>query len=146
MLVSEKIPGKFDMTSNNTADARWQMGKETYINLATYRKNGTEVRTPVWVAEQDGHYFVFSKANAGKMKRIRNGARVKVAACTMNGKLKGDWFDAKAEITTDPLMIEQLYTGFNKKYGIQMTFGTWWTKVRGTFKDRGYLILRLDER
>ena len=39
---------------------------ETYVNLATYRKDGREVRTPVWLAGDNGEYYVFSESKAGK--------------------------------------------------------------------------------
>ena len=41
---------------------------ETYVNLATYRKDGREVRTPVWLAGDNGEYYVFSESKAGKVK------------------------------------------------------------------------------
>jgi hypothetical protein len=40
---------------------------EKYVNLATYRRNGVEVKTPVWIAELAGRYYVFSAGDAGKI-------------------------------------------------------------------------------
>jgi len=126
------------------ADRPFDPAQETYVSLASFRKNGKQVSTPVWMAEVDGDYFVFSKANAGKMKRIKNNKQVKLAACDMRGKLKSDWLSASAEITTDPEIIKKLYLGFNRKYGWQMRFGSWLTKLRGTYQDRGYLLIKIN--
>ena len=37
---------------------------QQYLNLETYRKNGTAIGTPVWFAEQDGVLYVYSVADA----------------------------------------------------------------------------------
>ena len=41
---------------------------EKYVSLATYRRNGIEVKTPVWIAELAGRYYVFSAGDAGKIR------------------------------------------------------------------------------
>jgi len=65
-----------------------------YINLATFRKNGQEVRTPVWFAGEPPQgvpekLYVYSTANSGKAKRIRNNRHVRLAPCDARGKLLG---------------------------------------------------------
>ena len=42
-----------------------------YINLITYKKDDTSVKTPVWVAEHD-YLVITSSKSAGKVKRINN--------------------------------------------------------------------------
>ncbi len=37
---------------------------------------------------------------SGKLKRIRNNPRVKVAPCNMRGDVRGEWVEARAEILT----------------------------------------------
>ena len=34
-------------------------GEERYVSLVTYRRNGSEVRTPVWIAESEGPVLPF---------------------------------------------------------------------------------------
>ena len=41
-----------------------------YINLITYKKDNTSVKTPVWVAEYDSCLVITSSKSAGKVKRI----------------------------------------------------------------------------
>ena len=79
-----------------------QFTGKRYLNLESYRKSGAAVRTPLWFAqgeaEAGGVLYVYSVADAGKVKRIRNNARVKVVPCTMRGTPKGEWVEARAEI------------------------------------------------
>jgi PPOX class probable F420-dependent enzyme len=71
---------------------------QKYISLATFRKNGQAVNTPVWFAEQDGKLYVMTRSDSGKYKRIRNNPQVKVAACTMGGKITGAEFGGTARV------------------------------------------------
>ncbi len=79
-----------------------------YLNLETYRKNGASVRTPVWFATDpstnldspDAKLYVYSTGDSGKVKRIRNNGRVKIAPCNSRGGLLGEWVEARAEIVT----------------------------------------------
>jgi uncharacterized protein len=78
---------------------------QKYINLETFRRNGVGVRTPVWFAAEPGScspelLYVYSEADSGKAKRIRNNPRVKVAPCDMRGRAKSQWVDAQARIVT----------------------------------------------
>ena len=69
---------------------------QKYISLETYRKNGQAVRTPVWFAESDGQLYVYTLADAGKAKRLRNNPRARIAPCDMRGRVIGEWSDAQA--------------------------------------------------
>jgi hypothetical protein len=71
---------------------------QKYVCLTTFRKNGLGVNTPVWFAEQAGRLYVKTRNDSGKYKRIRNNPRVRVAPCTMRGKITGPEFPAKARI------------------------------------------------
>ena len=71
---------------------------EKYISLATFRKSGKEVATPVWFAASEERLWVFTAGSSGKVKRLRNSPRAKVAACNMRGRVHGAWQDARADI------------------------------------------------
>src|SRR5260370_39564431 len=76
-----------------------------YLNIETFRKNGQGVRTPVWFAGKPADaasekLYVYSTADSGKAKRIRNNARVRVAPSDVRGKLLGEWVEARTEIVT----------------------------------------------
>ncbi len=72
--------------------------KQKYISLTTFRKTGVGVSTPVWFGEQDGKLYVMTRAHMGKVKRVRNNPRVKVAPCTIRGKVTGPEFEASARL------------------------------------------------
>jgi PPOX class probable F420-dependent enzyme len=57
-----------------------------YIRLTTFRKNGVGVPTTVWFALVDGKAYVFTSANSGKAKRIRNNPRVTLTPSNFRGK------------------------------------------------------------
>ena len=71
---------------------------QKYISLTTFRKTGVGVPTPVWFGEEDGKLYVMTRHDMGKTKRIRNNATVKVAPCTIRGKVTGAEFSATARI------------------------------------------------
>lgn len=71
-----------------------------YLNLGTFRKTGIQVNTPVWFAEDQNTFFVFSARNTGKVKRIRNSSIARVAPCDVKGNLTGDWIDTECVIAS----------------------------------------------
>ena len=60
-----------------------------YLLLTTFRKDGTAVPTPVWVARDNDQLVVWTAANAGKVKRIRRDGRVELAPCDVKGTPTG---------------------------------------------------------
>ena len=75
-----------------------QLQGQKYISLATFRRTGQEVRTPVWFAEQAGKLYVMTRSDSGKYKRVRNNPQVRLAPCTARGKVIGGWSDGEARI------------------------------------------------
>lgn len=71
---------------------------QKYISLITFRKNGLEVKTPVWFAEKGERLYVMTRSDSGKYKRIRNNPQVKLAPCTMRGKITGPEFAGTAQV------------------------------------------------
>jgi uncharacterized protein len=69
-----------------------------YLNLESFKRDGTPVQTPVWFAEEQGVLYVYTLANAGKVKRIRRHPRIRLAPCTMRGTVIGPWVEADATI------------------------------------------------
>ena len=71
---------------------------QKYISLATFRKSGVAVNTPVWFAEDADKLYVMTRSDSGKYKRIRNNPQVKLAPCTMGGKITGPEFAGTARV------------------------------------------------
>jgi len=78
---------------------------EKYVSLATYRRNGIEVKTPVWIAEVGRRYYAFSAGDAGKVKRIRATPRVRIAACDVRGNVHSAWIEGRARMVFDSALI-----------------------------------------
>lgn len=95
-----------------------QLGNPQYIALETYKKNGTAVSTPVWVAEDAGKLYVITEGHSWKVKRIRNNPRVRVAKSDSRGKVQGDWVEATARILDAPTAVEQQGKRLASKYGL----------------------------
>lgn len=105
-----------------------QFKDEKYLNLETFRKDGTPVDTPVWFAEERGTFYVYSRADAGKVKRIRNNPHVRIAPCDLRGKLKGNWVEATARIASDE--ARRGHEALNKKYGWLKRTGDFFSRLR----------------
>jgi len=63
--------------------------RQKYISLTTFRKTGVGVATPVWFGEEGGKLYVMTRSDMGKAKRIRNNPQVRVAPCTIRGRVTG---------------------------------------------------------
>ena len=72
-----------------------------YVSLTTFRKNGVGVKTPVWFAEDGGLIYVMTRGDSVKVKRIRNNPDVRIAPCTIRGKITGPDFAGHARILTE---------------------------------------------
>jgi uncharacterized protein len=75
------------------------------LSLESFRKTGVGVPTPVWFAADPvsgppAKLYVYTIEDSGKVKRIRNNPRVRIAPCNRTGKVLGDWVEAQAEIVS----------------------------------------------
>lgn len=95
-----------------------QLRGANYISLTTFRKTGEPVSTPVWFAQEDELLYLFTFPSAGKLKRIRHTARVRIAPCTLNGTVTGPTSEAKARIVTDAQEMALADKTLAKKYGM----------------------------
>ena len=117
--------------------------RERYVSLATYRRDGREVRTPVWIAGSGKLFYVFSEPQVGKVKRIRANGRASLAACTLRGVVTGPSVDARARLVDDPAVIARAYVALRAKYGWQMWLGDAMSKLAGRFDQRVFIEIEL---
>lgn len=110
-----------------------------YVSLATFRKTGAVVATPVWSAPAGDAFYVFSAGDAGKVKRLRNGNRARIAVCDVRGKLLGPWYAATAVIVDDPVEIGRALAALRVKYGWQMWLADAGARLTGRFRRRAYI-------
>jgi uncharacterized protein len=92
--------------------------KERYISLTTFKRDGTPVSTPVWVATDDGRRLLaLSGVKTWKVRRLRRDPNVLVAASNYRGKERGGRLPARARLISDPgidLLLRRKY-GWQKR-------------------------------
>jgi PPOX class probable F420-dependent enzyme len=93
-----------------------------YLNLESFKRDGTPVQTPVWFAEDHGILYVYTLANAGKVKRIRRNPHIHIAPCTVRGTVIGPWVEAEATIV-DATTAAHGHALLRHKYGWMKRMG-----------------------
>ena len=116
---------------------------QRYVALATFRRSGAEVRTPVWFAAMDGKLYVFSAGDSGKVKRLRHSSRARVAPSDVRGSVRGEWWDAHARIVTEPRVIEQAHAAMRAKYGWQARVGDLFSRLTGRLPRRAWIEIEV---
>src|SRR5260370_33166166 len=86
------------LSTSSRAALPAEIHDQRYISLATFRKSGVAVHTPIWFAEDNNKLYFMTGSKTGKYKRIRNNPQVKIAPCTIRGKITGPEFPATVRI------------------------------------------------
>ena len=75
-------------------------------------------------------FYIYSAPDAGKVKRIRNNPKVRIAPCTMRGDLRGAWVEAQARICAgdEAAHGQEL---LRRKYGWLKITGDFFSRLRG---------------
>jgi PPOX class probable F420-dependent enzyme len=107
-----------------------------YLNLETFKKSGDGVKTPVWFAADpsasldsaEAKLYMYTIGVSGKVKRVRNNPRVKIAPCDMGGKTLGEWVEAQVQIVTGAeaqhgmLLLNKKYFPWKQVLGVFASF------------------------
>lgn len=94
-----------------------RLTKGKYLLVTTFRRNGTPVPTPVWMGRDGDDVIVWTRSDAGKVKRIRNNPVVELAECDARGRSRGPAVQATARIL-DPAGSEHGRALLKRKYGL----------------------------
>jgi PPOX class probable F420-dependent enzyme len=121
------------------------LGKARYISLETFRKNGTGVQTPVWVARDEDRLVIFTNRDSYKVKRLRRNSKVRLAECNVRGALKGPWHEGSGRIVEEEAEKQSVLRALHKKYGWQMTLSDWGARLRGSKKNWAFVSMQVDE-
>ena len=90
---------------------------QKYINLETYKKDGTSIRTPVWFVIDKDLIYVITRDSTGKVKRLGNNQNVRIVPCSFKGEPKNDWVKGKTEMITGEEADKAIKLR-KKKYGM----------------------------
>jgi uncharacterized protein len=110
-----------------------------YVSFATRKRSGEFVPTPVWFAPGDRGYYLFSAGDAGKVKRLRNFSEVRLAPCTVTGRVTGDWLPGRAFLLEEPEDIASALDALRRKYGWQMCLLDALSRAAGKLNRRAYI-------
>ncbi len=115
------------------------LGREQYISLETFRKNGAGVKTAVWVVGEGDKLYVWTQRDSWKVKRIRNNSQVRLAKSDQRGNTSGDWITAHARVLDTPKERARMQQRLTGKYGLMARLFLLMGRLRGS-SDRQVVI------
>ena len=108
-----------------------------YINLETFKKDGSKVTTPVWVAQQNNSLIVTTGNNSGKVKRIRNNGKAIIYTTNQSGSKKlSEELEVKGSILSDEDLKTEAVTILKEKYGMMAKM-----MLKGPNENRAIIVL-----
>ncbi|MGW4249627.1 PPOX class F420-dependent oxidoreductase [Nocardia sp. NPDC004722] len=105
------------------------LGKANYVQLTTFKKDGTPVGPPVWAVLDGGKLYVWTVTDSWKVKRIRRNPEVTVQPCDFRGKTHGELLKGSALVLDAP-GTERVRDLIKRRYGIQGWLGITLSKLR----------------
>lgn len=103
-------------------DTLWrEIAQSPFVSLATFRRDGTAVATPVWVARDGDELVVTTERKTGKVKRLRNDDRVTLRPCSRMGAVEPDAIvvEARGRIAGPSTDDRGADAALRRKYGWQ---------------------------
>ncbi|GAA3240064.1 PPOX class F420-dependent oxidoreductase [Pseudonocardia petroleophila] len=102
-----------------------------FVQLTTFRRDGTGVPTPVWVVPLDGGAIgVWTMEGTGKVKRARRSGEVTLAVCDRRGNVGGPAVPGTARVL-DETGLRTVRDAVRRKYGLLGRILTTVTARRG---------------
>lgn len=106
-----------------------------YLNITSFKRDGTGVDTPVWFVSDGARLFAFTDLRSAKVRRIRRNPKVLVASCWPWGQLRGEPRQAHAEVLTETEDLERvrelLLSRYKISYRAMMLFYRLGRRARG---------------
>ena len=106
------------------SDATETLGKHQYVQLTTFRRNGTPVPSPLWIAPDGGELDIITVDGTGKSQRLGHTSRVELRPCDMRGTVAdgAPRYAATATVHRDTAAIARVRRAMGVKYG-------WWYRA-----------------
>ena len=114
-----------------TSDSLALFDNQSFLNLETFRKDGSGVKTPLWFSQIDDALYIRTGADSWKVQRLRAQPQVRITPSDSRGNSNNPWADAQATIVNDPDMVKHVEQTFAKKYGLQKRFFELMSRLRG---------------
>jgi len=103
---------------------------QKYVNLETYKKDGTPVRTPVWFMIDNGIIYIMTREKTGKVKRLKNNQNIRIVPCSFAGEPKSEWINGIAQKITGEVEDKAIKLR-KKKYGFSARIAGLFTSQKG---------------
>ncbi len=108
-----------------------ELGASKFALLTTYKKDGTPVGTPVWVAPDGDRIVVWTNPKTWKVKRIRRNPEVTLQVSDARGRPKGDEVFAGTATILDADSTQRVRDLVGREYGL---IGTLVIKLHKRFR------------
>ncbi|CAN5418447.1 PPOX class F420-dependent oxidoreductase [soil metagenome] len=102
-------------------DLARRIGAEKFVSLTTFKRDGSPVAGPMWIAPDGEHLVVWTPADSWKVKRARRDPRVELTPCNRTGKVEAGApvLQGTAEVITDPAYVGRAEAAIKTKYGFE---------------------------
>jgi PPOX class probable F420-dependent enzyme len=120
-----------------------QFKDHKFINLETFKKDGSSVKTPLWFVQHEGVLYMRTPMTTWKVKRIRNNPQVRVAPSDAAGNDKGEWLPGRAEVhpAEEMAWVNDLVI---RKYGLLKRVMDWRNRLLGRAGNFAVIAVRVD--
>ena len=121
-----------------------------YVLLTTFKRDGSGVGTPVWLADLgNGSFGFWTSSASGKVKRLTHTERVTVQPCNARGQIKPDTAPSHgtARVVSEGEELELIRMKIVAKYGLMTKVTKFAAQLGGIVKrkpfpygDRGVIV------
>lgn len=94
---------------------------EDFYALTTFRRDGSAVSTPIWLAPAEGRWYAFTASRSGKVTRLRRNPRVQVAPSDFRGEPAGEATEGTARVLPQT-QFRNAVGALTAKYGWKFRF------------------------
>lgn len=102
------------------------LGEAKFVSLVTYKRDGSAVASPMWVAQDGPDLVAWTPVDAWKVKRVRRDPRVVLIRATRTGKV--DPVEPEllgtAVVEDAPDAVSAVEQLIRRKYGVEFTLIT----------------------
>ena len=94
---------------------------EDFVSLTTFKRDGTPVSTPMWIARDGDQLVVWTPRESWKVKRVRRDPRVEMRPCSRMGKTEpgAPVLAGTAVVIDEPGYVARAAALVKSKYGLQ---------------------------
>ena len=107
-----------------------KFSEQKYINLETYKRDNTPIKTPVWFVIDNGLVYIITRESTGKVKRLKNNQNVRIVPCSFKGEIKSEWVNGKAQKIMGS-EADKVIKIRKKKYGFVVRLSGLFTSQKG---------------